>query len=114
MPHCRARDEAVANVYATYLGAALQEPDVAALMTFGLSDRYTWLQEDYPRDDGAARRPLPFGDDMSPKPALTALGSSLTDAAERQAALASESGVRPDRDVCPSCSLPRVVPVDVR
>lgn len=27
---------------------------------FGLTDRYTWLREDFPRDDGAPRRPLPF------------------------------------------------------
>jgi endo-1,4-beta-xylanase len=77
------RDNAVARVYATYLDAALQEPDVAAVMTFGLSDRYTWLQEDYPRADGAARRPLPFDDDMRAKPALPALAQSLTGAAER-------------------------------
>lgn len=77
------RDEAVANVYATYLDAALQETDIAALMTFGLSDRYTWLQEDYPRADGAARRPLPFDDKMKPTPALSALRSSLGDAAQR-------------------------------
>lgn len=56
------RDEGVANVYSTYLNTALQQTDIAAVMTFGLSDRYTWLQEDYPRSDGAARRPLPFDD----------------------------------------------------
>jgi len=77
------RDDAVARVYATYLDAALQEPDIAAVMTFGLSDRYTWLQEDYPRADGAARRPLPFDDGMRAKPALSALEQSLTGAAER-------------------------------
>jgi len=77
------RDEAVADVYATYLGAALQETDIAALMTFGLSDRYTWLQEDYPRADGAARRPLPFDDSMRPKPALSALQTSLNGASPR-------------------------------
>jgi endo-1,4-beta-xylanase len=79
----RARDDAIAKVYATYLDAALQEPDIAALMTFGLSDRYTWLQEDYPRADGAPRRPLPFDENMRPKPALSALQTSLSGAAER-------------------------------
>jgi endo-1,4-beta-xylanase len=79
-----ARDEAVAGVYRTYLAAALEEPNVAALMTFGLSDRYTWLQEDYPRADGAARRPLPFDDDMEPKPAFRAFDTSLAGATERQ------------------------------
>jgi endo-1,4-beta-xylanase len=80
----RPRDKAVADVYRTYLDAALQEPNVAALMTFGLSDRYTWLEEDYPRDDGAPRRPLPFDDSMRPTPALTALDTSLGSAADRE------------------------------
>jgi endo-1,4-beta-xylanase len=77
------RDAAVANVYKTYLDAALAQTDIAALMTFGLSDRYTWLQEDYPRADGAARRPLPFDDKMKPTPALFALQTSLRGAADR-------------------------------
>jgi len=42
------RDRAIADVYRTYLDVALQEPAVVSLTTFGLSDRYTWLQEDYP------------------------------------------------------------------
>ena len=77
------RDAAVAAVYSTYLDAALQQTDISAVMTFGLSDRYTWLQEDYPRSDGAARRPLPFDDKMKPTPALSALQTSLTGAAAR-------------------------------
>jgi endo-1,4-beta-xylanase len=53
------------------------------LPTFGLSDRYTWLQEDFPRDDGAVRRPLPFDEEMSPKPAYRALASALEQAPPR-------------------------------
>jgi endo-1,4-beta-xylanase len=83
-PDRTSRDKAVADIYRTYLDATLGEPDVVALMTFGLSDRYTWLQEDYPRDDGAARRPLPFDEDMRPTPSFTALEGSLTGAADRQ------------------------------
>ena len=77
------RDEGVAKVYSTYLNTALQQADIAAVMTFGLSDRYTWLQEDYPRSDGAARRPLPFDDKMQPTPSLSALRTSLRGAAQR-------------------------------
>jgi len=77
------RDDAVASVYSTYLDAALQQPDIAAVMTFGLSDRYTWLQEDYPRSDGADRRPLPFDEDMKPKPAMSALTGALAGARQR-------------------------------
>jgi endo-1,4-beta-xylanase len=80
-----ARDRAVADVYRTYLDVALQEPAVASLTTFGLSDRYTWLQEDYPRQDGAPRRPLPFDHDLRPKPAFHALSTALEGARPRDA-----------------------------
>ena len=47
------RDRAVADVYRRYLDVALQEPAVKTVIAFGLSDRYTWLDEDVPRTDGA-------------------------------------------------------------
>jgi endo-1,4-beta-xylanase len=77
------RDRAVAEVYHRYVDAALTEPAVGTLITFGLTDRYTWLQEDYPREDGAPRRPLPFDDALQPKPAYEALHTALSHAAER-------------------------------
>jgi endo-1,4-beta-xylanase len=82
-----ARDRGVADVYDRYLDAALDEPAVATLVTFGLSDRYTWLEEDYPRDDGAPRRPLPFDDEMRPTPTAVVLEESLRNAARRSAPL---------------------------
>ncbi|CAN5298441.1 hypothetical protein BH20ACT22_BH20ACT22_08310 [soil metagenome] len=69
----RIRDRVVADVYRRYLEATLEESAVAAVITFGLSDRYTWLQEDYPRKDGAPRRPLPFSEGLRAKPAYHAL-----------------------------------------
>jgi endo-1,4-beta-xylanase len=54
-------------------------------MTFGLSDRYTWLQEDYPREDGARRRPLPYNARLQPKPAYHALHRKLRTARDRRA-----------------------------
>jgi endo-1,4-beta-xylanase len=77
------RDAAIADAYRLYLDTALAEPAVAAVITFGLSDRYTWLQEDYPREDGEPRRPLPFDDELQPKPAHDALQSALEDATDR-------------------------------
>ena len=50
------------------------------MITFGLSDRYTWLEEDFPRDDCAPRRPLPFDERMRPKPAYDAQKSALEQA----------------------------------
>jgi len=78
------RDRGVADIYADYLDVTLANPAVKALITFGLSDRYTWLQEDYPREDGAARRPLPYDEDLQPKPALRALRRELRSATRRR------------------------------
>jgi hypothetical protein len=75
----------VADIYRRHLDVALDPPAVKALMTFGLSDRYTWLQEDLPREDGAPRRPLPFTDEgLRPKPAYRALSHSLKNAPWRR------------------------------
>ena len=77
------RDAGVAQVYSTFLNAALQEPAVKIVVTFGLSDRYTWLQEDFPRRDGAARRPLPFDENLQPKPAYNAILQAFQNAPAR-------------------------------
>jgi endo-1,4-beta-xylanase len=78
------RDAAIADATRLYLDTALQEPAVASVITFGLSDRYTWLQEDYPREDGEARRPLPFDVALAPKPMYDALLGALEAAPERE------------------------------
>ena len=80
----RIRDRKVADVYNRYLDVTLAEPAVKSVMSFGLTDRYTWLQEDYPREDGAARRPLAYDEDLKPKPARRAIASSLRHARHRR------------------------------
>jgi endo-1,4-beta-xylanase len=54
------------------------------VMSFGLTDRYTWLQEDYPRDDEAPRRPLVYDERMRPKSAYDVLESHLASAPIRE------------------------------
>jgi endo-1,4-beta-xylanase len=76
-------DAGVADVYRRYLDVALAEPAVKVLVTFGLSDRYTWLQEDFPRRDGVPRRPLPFDANLQPKPAYDALVQAFANAPSR-------------------------------
>jgi endo-1,4-beta-xylanase len=73
----RARDRGVADVYRRFLDVALAEPAVTTCLTFGLSDRYTWLQQAYPRHDHAKPRPLPFDRSLRPVPAYDALARSL-------------------------------------
>ncbi|WP_165947141.1 endo-1,4-beta-xylanase [Micromonospora sp. 15K316] len=77
------RDAAVADVYRRYLDVALSHRAVKSVIAFGLSDRYTWLEEDYPREDGAPRRPLAFDAELAPKPAHRAIATQLGDAPRR-------------------------------
>jgi endo-1,4-beta-xylanase len=76
-------DPGVADVYSRYLDVALDEPAVKVVMNFGLSDRYSWLEEDRPRRDGSPRRPLPFDAALQPKLAYEAISSALLNAPVR-------------------------------
>jgi endo-1,4-beta-xylanase len=78
------RDRAVADVMRRYLDVTLDERAVVSVVTFGLSDRYTWLEEDFPRRDREPRRPLPFDERLRPKPAYQALQTSLEQARPRE------------------------------
>ncbi len=67
------RDPAVARVYLEYLNLMLAEPNVRAVLTWGITDRYTWLTHEKPRADGKPQRPLPFDAELHPKPAFFAM-----------------------------------------
>jgi endo-1,4-beta-xylanase len=54
------RDAAVAAAYKQYLELALGDPAVRAVLTWGITDRYTWLGQEEGRADGKPERPLPF------------------------------------------------------
>ena len=65
------RDTAIARFYKDYLTMMLAEPNVRAVLTWGITDKYTWLDgPKYVRPDGKAQRPLPFDSDYQPKPAF--------------------------------------------
>ena len=81
----RVRDAAIADIYERYLDTVLTEPAVKSVMPFGLSDRYSWLQEDFPREDGAERRPLLYDSELNKKPAYWEVRESLGDARNRRA-----------------------------
>jgi endo-1,4-beta-xylanase len=79
------RARGVGECYKRYLDVTLREPAVKSVMTFGLSDRYTWLQEDLPRDDGAQRLALPYDVDLKKQPAFHQLHRELRTARRRKA-----------------------------
>ncbi len=67
------RDAAVAKVYRDYLTTMLAERNVTAVLTWGITDRYTWLDGYSPkRADGKPLRPLPFDPDLHPTAAFYA------------------------------------------
>lgn len=77
------RDAIVARVYEEYLEAVLDVPQVRLVMTWGLSDRYTWLTEHRPRPDGQPVRPLPLDAELQAKPAWRAMARAFSSAADR-------------------------------
>ena len=74
------RDRGVAQLYRDYLDNVLQHRSVKAVLTWGLTDRDTWLTRTKPRKDGLPQRPLPFDPDLEPAPAffsmITAIGKA--------------------------------------
>ena len=55
------RDIAVAAKYASFLDDMLKHPEVRVVMTWGITDRKTWLNGEDNRDDHLPERCLPFG-----------------------------------------------------
>ena len=74
------RDAAVADTYSQYLRAALADGYVSGVVTWGVTDRASWLNRERPRADGTAERPLPFDAQMNPKAAFVAQRRALAQA----------------------------------
>jgi endo-1,4-beta-xylanase len=84
------RDHLVADTYSRFLDAALDEAAVKVVVTWGLSDRHSWIvrretNESKWRSDGVLPRPLPFDADLKPKPACEAIANALVHAPSRAA-----------------------------
>lgn len=77
------RDEIVARVYQDFLETVLAQPAVTTVLTWGLSDRYTWLDAAAPRSDGQPSRPLPLDSALRPKSALYAMLNAFSGAPQR-------------------------------
>ena len=72
------RDAAIARIYNDYVTMMVAEPNVTAVLTWGITDRYTWLNgPKFSRPDGKPQHCLPFDADYQPAPAFFALRSAL-------------------------------------
>lgn len=77
------RDRYVAATYEDYLTAVLEEAAVIGVITWGLSDRYSWLAGEKPRRDGLSVRPLPFDQNQNAKLAWNAIARAIAQAPPR-------------------------------
>ncbi len=60
-------DRAAAKVVGDYLDGLLGGQRPETVITWGLTDRYNWVEDVMPRGDGQPCRPLPFDADLRPK-----------------------------------------------
>lgn len=71
-------DAAIARIYRDYVTMMVAEPNVDAVLTWGITDRYTWLNgPKWALPDGKPQRCLPFYADYQPAPAFFALRDAL-------------------------------------
>jgi endo-1,4-beta-xylanase len=62
------RDTMVANVAGRFLESVCEVVRPKAILTWGLSDRYTWVPIYFKRPDGMPNRPLPLDANLNRKP----------------------------------------------
>ncbi|HEX2335829.1 MAG TPA: endo-1,4-beta-xylanase [Hyphomicrobiaceae bacterium] len=81
------RDRAVADLTRTFMDAVLAVPAVKAVLTWGLTDRYSVLntKKTYKRKrtDGVQSRGLPLDSELRRKPMWEAIAGALADASAR-------------------------------
>lgn len=73
------RDRMVAQMYENFLSAVLDEPATSGVITWGLSDRLTWLSATK-RNDGTSVRPLPLDAQLNRKLAWNAIARAFDQA----------------------------------
>jgi len=72
-----ARDRIVADAYARFLDVVLARPATEAVLTWGITDRHSWLTNFFPRTDGEMVRGLPYDAEYRRKPAWYAYAAAL-------------------------------------
>ncbi len=73
VPH---RDQTIAQTYTDFLNVGLANPDVKAVLIWGVGDSHTWLNNGpthHRKQPNRPQRSLPFDNDYKPKPAFFAI-----------------------------------------
>lgn len=77
------RDQRVADYGKAWADIVLSYPQTTTFVTWGLSDRFSWLDSFMPRPDGQHKRGDPYDDDFQPKPLRAALLAAFAAAPAR-------------------------------
>ena len=77
------RDQAVAELARRYLDLMFSYPQTKDVLAWGMVDSYSWLQGNWPRADGIAKRPTPYDADYQPKPLRQAIADAFIAAPAR-------------------------------
>ena len=64
------RDAAAAKHVETFLSAITAAAPLETLITWGITDRYSWIPEHFKRNDGLPNRPLPLDEAYKSKPMM--------------------------------------------
>jgi endo-1,4-beta-xylanase len=90
------RDRAVAATYQHYLNVVLTDPAVKAVLTWGITDRYTWLNGEDARADHLPERALPFdsGSNSGSGTGSDSRSDAGSDSSRRRAVSASPAAYR--------------------
>jgi endo-1,4-beta-xylanase len=78
-----ARDQQVAAYGKAYAELLLSYPQCTSFVTWGLSDRFSWLHDFMPRSDGLRKRGCFYDEDFRPKPLRAALIDAFAAAPKR-------------------------------
>lgn len=65
------RDAKAAEIARTFLTTIAEVTPPSAVLTWGISDRHTWVPQWFKREDGMPNRPLPLDAAMRPKPLMS-------------------------------------------
>jgi endo-1,4-beta-xylanase len=64
------RDKTAAAHVQKFLGALSAEGPIDSIVTWGITDKYSWIPEHFKRRDGLANRPLPLDEAYKAKPMM--------------------------------------------